>query len=149
MYRRILRACHSMLHRRAFRFAGLITITSICQAVVCVRCLEHSGIGVILGGAPSLAALFSISGISSSARHHRSRQFFECRSFGAAKAGFLLLRVGEFRGVPKALPACLRPASPIHHPGADQIALYIYQPAKGSDRQPPGAGGGVRPRLGQ
>ena len=91
----------------------------------CVRCLKHSGIGVVPGGALYWLHSFRYPEYRRQPDVIGARQFFECRPFGAAKAGFLLLCVSEFRGCPK---RCPRPSPGFARPssgcGSDR-ALHL------------------------
>ena len=78
-----------------------------------------------------------------------AREFGKRRALRPSPAGLGLPRIGEFRGSTHALPALLRPAAALGGAGADKIALHVGEASEDGDHQPPGAGAGVGPRLGE
>jgi hypothetical protein len=73
-------------------------------------------------------------------------QFRHGRAFSPALAGFLLLLRGERQGGgPLALALPLPSAVRVRI----KVTLYVRQAAQDGQHEPPGAGAGIRPRLGQ
>jgi hypothetical protein len=77
------------------------------------------------------------------------RQFSQRRALRAPSGGLFPLRWAESRGSPHRLSLGLGAAPAFGGAGADKIALDIGQAAQYREHQPPGAGAGVGPRLGQ
>jgi hypothetical protein len=59
-----------------------------------------------------------------------AREFHKRSAFGPSPAGLVLLRLGQFRFPPHALPALLRPAAALGGAGADKVALHVRQAAQ-------------------
>ncbi len=78
-----------------------------------------------------------------------AREFGERRALRTSPACLGLLRRRQFWRTAHALSALLRPAAALGGAGADKIALHVGQAAQHGNHQPPGAGSGIGPRLGQ